>query len=172
MSGGIPRLYIHINYDKFISHITPRFQPVEIFSSFLHIAKFLTHFTATFVTCVHTTEKHQTKRLQVFKSQKLKSISAQERDVTTRILRHCIITSYPSKYRLLCECGSVICKYKSSEQIALYRFKVCKSVHHRSIQINQPTRCNNFSNLLLDVYVQLNMFRPSSRPSSRAQQLQ
>jgi hypothetical protein len=53
-------------------------------------------------------------------------------------------------------------------------FKVCKSVHHHTFQINQPTRCNNFSSLLLDVYsyVQLNMFRASSRPSSGAQQLQ
>ena len=50
--------------------------------------------------------------------------------------------------------------------------KVCKSVHHHTIQINQPTRCNNFSSLLLDVYVHLNMFRASSRPSSGAQQLQ
>jgi len=40
------------------------------------------------------------------------------------------------------------------------------------IQINQPTRCSSFSSLLLDVYVQLNMFRASSRPPSRAQQLQ
>jgi len=40
------------------------------------------------------------------------------------------------------------------------------------IQINQPTRCSNFSSLLLDVYVQLRMFRASSRPSSGAQQLQ
>jgi hypothetical protein len=52
------------------------------------------------------------------------------------------------------------------------KFKVCKSVHCYTIQINQPTRCNNFSSLLLDVYVQLNMFRVSSRPSSGAQQLQ
>jgi len=29
-------------------------------------------------------------------------------------------------------------------------FKVCKSVHHNTIQINQSTRCNNFSSLLLD----------------------
>jgi len=29
--------------------------------------------------------------------------------------------------------------------------KVCKPVHHHTIQINQPTRCNNFSSLLLDV---------------------
>jgi len=41
-----------------------------------------------------------------------------------------------------------------------------------SYQINQPTRCSSFSSLLLDVYVQLNMFRASSRPSSWAQQLQ
>ena len=51
-------------------------------------------------------------------------------------------------------------------------FQVCKSVHHHTIQINQPTRCNNFSSLLLDVYLQLNIFRPSSRPSSGAQELQ
>jgi len=43
-------------------------------------------------------------------------------------------------------------------------------VHHHTIQIYQPTRCNNLSSLLLDVYVQLNMFRASSRPSSGAQQ--
>jgi len=47
-------------------------------------------------------------------------------------------------------------------------FKVCKSVQHRSIQINQPTRCSNFSSLLLDVYVWLNMFRAPPRPSSGA----
>ena len=34
--------------------------------------------------------------------------------------------------------------------------------------MNQPTRCNNFSSLLLDVYLQLNVFRASSRPSSGA----
>jgi hypothetical protein len=50
--------------------------------------------------------------------------------------------------------------------------KVCKSVHHHTIQINHQTRCNNFSSLLLNIYVQLNMFRASSRPSSGAQQLQ
>ena len=38
-------------------------------------------------------------------------------------------------------------------------FKVCKSVHHHTFQISQPTRRNNFSSLLLDVYVQLNMFQ-------------
>jgi len=45
---------------------------------------------------------------------------------------------------------------------------------HNSFQINQPSRCNNFLSSLLDVYsyVQLNMFRASSRLSSGAQQLQ
>ena len=38
-------------------------------------------------------------------------------------------------------------------------FKLCKSVHHHTFQIKQPTRCNNSSSLLLDVYVQFNMFR-------------
>jgi hypothetical protein len=51
-------------------------------------------------------------------------------------------------------------------------YKVCKPVHHHTFQINQPTRCNNFSSLLFDVYLQLNIFRASSRPSSGAQQLQ
>ena len=37
-----------------------------------------------------------------------------------------------------------------------------------AIQINQPTRCNSFTSLLLDVYLQLNMFRASPRPSSWA----
>jgi len=50
------------------------------------------------------------------------------------------------------------------------KFKVRKSVHHHTIQINQPTRCNNSSSLLLDVYIQFNMFRATSRPSSGAQQ--
>ena len=45
-------------------------------------------------------------------------------------------------------------------------------MHHHTIQINQPTRCNNLSSLLLDVYLQLNMFWASPRPSLGAQQLQ
>ena len=45
-----------------------------------------------------------------------------------------------------------------------------QSGHERGkVHINQPTRCNIFSSLLLDVYVQLNMFRASSCPSSGAQ---
>ena len=57
-------------------------------------------------------------------------------------------------------------------RISNIMFKVCKSVHHLTFQINQPTRCNNLSSLLLDVYVQLNMFWLSPGPSSGAQQLQ
>jgi len=45
---------------------------------------------------------------------------------------------------------------------------VRKSVHHHKIQINQPTGCNSFTSLLLDVYVWLNMFQAPSRPSSGA----
>ena len=46
--------------------------------------------------------------------------------------------------------------------------EVRKSVHHHTIQINQPKRCNSFTSLLLDVYVSLNMFRASPRPTSGA----
>jgi hypothetical protein len=46
------------------------------------------------------------------------------------------------------------------------QFKACKSVRHHTIQINQPNRCNNFSSLLFDVYLQLNMFRCSSGRSA------
>jgi hypothetical protein len=54
----------------------------------------------------------------------------------------------------------------------LFMFEVCKSMCHHTTKINQPTRCSNFSSLLLDVYLQLNMFWVSSCPSSGAQQLQ
>jgi hypothetical protein len=47
-------------------------------------------------------------------------------------------------------------------------FDVHKSVHHHTIRVNQPTRCNSFTSLLLDVYVWLNMFWASPRPSSGA----
>ena len=46
------------------------------------------------------------------------------------------------------------------------KFDVRKSVHHHTIRINQPTRCNSFINLLLDVYAWLNMFWAPLRPSS------
>ena len=49
-----------------------------------------------------------------------------------------------------------------------YISDVCKSVHYHTIQINQPTSCNSFTSLLLDVYVQLNMFRAPLLASSGA----
>jgi len=60
----------------------------------------------------------------------------------------------------------------NNKTIEFHGFKVCKSVHHHTIQINQPTTCYNFSSLLLDVYVQLKIFQASSRLSSGAQQVQ
>ena len=47
-----------------------------------------------------------------------------------------------------------------------WKFDVRESVHHHTIQINQPPRCNSFTSLLLDVYVWLNMFRAPIRPLS------
>jgi hypothetical protein len=49
------------------------------------------------------------------------------------------------------------------------KFKVCKSVHHRTIQINHQPDANSFSVYYPDVCLQLNMFRAFSRPSSGAQ---
>ena len=60
-------------------------------------------------------------------------------------------------YKLYC-----LCNYLPTN------FDICKSVHHHMIQINQPTKCNSFTSLLLDVYVWLNMFRAPLRPSSGA----
>jgi hypothetical protein len=62
--------------------------------------------------------------------------------------------------------------YPNNNGTSTLKFEVCKSVHHLTIQRNQITRCNNFSSLLLDDYVQPNVFRASSRPSSGAQRLQ
>jgi hypothetical protein len=47
-------------------------------------------------------------------------------------------------------------------------FKVCKSVHHHTIQINHQLDATISPVYYLDVYLQLNMFRASSRPSSGA----
>jgi len=72
---------------------------------------------------------------------------------------------YCEKYfAALIMCGSS-CRYP----LDFFFFSdVRKSVHHHTIQINQPTRCNSFTSLLLDVYVWLNMFRAPLCPSSGA----
>jgi hypothetical protein len=44
-------------------------------------------------------------------------------------------------------------------------FKVCKSVHHRTIQIYHQPDATIFQFIIL-TYLQLNMFRAFSRPSS------
>jgi len=51
------------------------------------------------------------------------------------------------------------------QEVCKYNFENFKL---NSIQINQPSRCNSFTSLLLDVYVQLNLFRAPLRPSSGA----
>jgi len=55
-----------------------------------------------------------------------------------------------------------------SKYLFFFKFDVRRSVHHHTVQINQPTRCNSFTSLLLDVYMWLNMFRAPPRTSSRA----
>jgi hypothetical protein len=52
------------------------------------------------------------------------------------------------------------------------KFKVCKPVHHHTIQINPQLDATISPAYYPDVYLHLNMFRESSRPSSGAQQLQ
>ena len=54
----------------------------------------------------------------------------------------------------------------------LFKFQVCKSVRHHTIQINHQLDATISPVYHPDVYLQLNMFRASSRPSSGAQQLQ
>jgi hypothetical protein len=43
-----------------------------------------------------------------------------------------------------------------------------KLIFNQKVQINQPTRCNSFTSLLLDVYIWLNMFWAPFHPSSGA----
>ena len=68
------------------------------------------------------------------------------------------------------------CSFQLTAQIHVdllfFFFKVCKSVHHRTFQINRQPDATIFPFYYADVYLQLNMFRASSRPSSGAQQLQ
>ena len=61
-------------------------------------------------------------------------------------------------------------KKKTNEDYSA--FKVCKSVHHYTTQINHQLDATVFPVYYPDVYLQLNMFRASSRPSPGAQQLQ
>ena len=53
-------------------------------------------------------------------------------------------------------------KFKVCAEIESFKIIIEIRIKNQLIQINQPTKCNNFSSLLRDVYVQLNMFRASS----------
>jgi hypothetical protein len=84
----------------------------------------------------------------------------------TSIATLCSTAFYISLY-VVAQCAVI--SFCSS--LILANTKKCdiyKSVHHHTIQINQPTRCTSFQCLLLDIYVWLNMFRASFRPSSGA----
>ena len=48
------------------------------------------------------------------------------------------------------------------------KFKVCKSMHHHTIKINLPTRCNNFSSYYLIFMYSSTCF---GRPHARHQEL-
>ena len=65
-------------------------------------------------------------------------------------------------------CITYLSSYTTKPKQTNYDFDVCKSVHNHTIQINQPTRCNSFTSLLLNVHMCLNMFWASPRPSSGA----
>jgi hypothetical protein len=50
----------------------------------------------------------------------------------------------------------------------IHIFKVCKSVHHHTIQTNHQLDATVSPVYYVDGYLQLNMFRASSGPSSGA----
>jgi hypothetical protein len=58
-----------------------------------------------------------------------------------------------------------VCNINGTPVLVLHWATFTQSIY---FQLNQPTRCSNFSSLLLDIYIQLNMFRVSSCPSSGA----
>jgi len=74
----------------------------------------------------------------------------------------------------VCHTGYADCLLAGSWSILIplassqHKFKICKSVHHRTIQINQQPDATVSQVYYPDVYLQLNMFRASLRPSSGA----
>jgi hypothetical protein len=63
-------------------------------------------------------------------------------------------------------------KYHTDVHKHLFKFKVCKSVHHHLIQIRHQLDATISPVYYPDFYLKLNIFQASSRPSSGAQQLQ
>jgi hypothetical protein len=110
------------------------------------------------------------------------TISPEMWNRTARLTQHymfilsCTFNSAKRTFKALPLTPTLTTEHDSeSLQPGFHNLSLLHKMHFNIIhpfQINQPTRCNNFSSLLLDVYLQLNMFRASSRPSSGAQQLQ
>jgi hypothetical protein len=61
----------------------------------------------------------------------------------------------------------VLFKKKTNYKINVILWTI-KQRLYSIIQINQPTRCNSFTSLLLDIYMWLNMFQAPLCPSSGA----
>ena len=86
-------------------------------------------------------------------------------DVPFRICHTGPLEMYRPYYHVLCYA------FFQSKTISLWHVLV-KGVLSSYIQINQPTRCINLSDLLFVVQIQLNMFPSSSCPSPGAYKLQ
>ena len=92
----------------------------------------------------------------------------------TPLMNVTTLSMFPTRYLVkkshtsVLRTTSVVDMSTVDEKHSLLTFDVSKSVNHLTFQINQPTRCNTFTSLLLDVHTWLNMFRASPRPSSGA----
>jgi hypothetical protein len=75
---------------------------------------------------------------------------------------------FPSEWKFKCM------KYETQSKMSFYRWCVIVyfGADYTVILTRSPIRCNNFPVYYPDVYLQLNMFRAFSRPSSGAQRLQ
>jgi hypothetical protein len=74
--------------------------------------------------------------------------------------------------KLICFLSGVIYFLDGNELLHYLKFKVCKSMPQQTIQINHQLDAKISPVYCLDVYLQLNIFRASSRLSSRAEELQ
>jgi hypothetical protein len=66
------------------------------------------------------------------------------------------------------ECACYVARI---DELEIIKFKVCKSVHHHTIQIKHQLDATVSPVYYPDVYLQLNLFRASSRPSSGDQKV-
>jgi hypothetical protein len=85
----------------------------------------------------------------------------------TTVDTNCICTSL-----IYITLKTLLTKVKDKIYLFIFKFKVCKSVHHYTIRINHHLDAKISPVYYPDDYLQLNMFRASSRSSSGAQQLQ